>query len=101
MLRGRLATAERELRSAELQAMPENKPTRTATVMPLAIADHLGVLEEAIDSLRSNMRAASDETAMMDPSESVTVVASAVSSAAEHVERAREALKALNASVGL
>jgi hypothetical protein len=45
------------------------------------------------------MRAASDETAMMDPSDSVVAVSSAVSQAAEHVERARDAVRALNAIV--
>ena len=57
------------------------------------------MLEESIDSLRANMRAASDETAMMDQTESVVAVASAVSQAAEHVERARDALKVLTAMV--
>jgi hypothetical protein len=41
------------------------------------------------------MRAASDETAIMDQTESVIIVASAVSNAAEHIERARDALRAL------
>jgi len=41
------------------------------------------------------MRAASDETAMMDQTESVIAVASAVSQAAEHVERARDSLRLL------
>jgi chromosome segregation ATPase len=100
-LRRRLADAERELHEADGRGHADNEPTRTATVAPLAIADHLGVLEESIDSLRAEMRAASDETAMMEPSESVTVVATAVSAAAEHVERARDALRALNAAVGL
>jgi hypothetical protein len=63
----------------------------------MEFAEHLTVLEESIDSLRANMRAASDETAMMDQSDSVVVVSQAVSSAAEHVERARDALRALSA----
>jgi hypothetical protein len=45
------------------------------------------------------MRAASDETAVMEETESVVVVSNAVSQAAEHVERARAALRALMAYV--
>ena len=67
--------------------------------IPEAMAEHLNVLEESIDSLRANMRAASDETAVMEDTESVAVVANAVSQAAEHVERARGALRALIAYV--
>jgi hypothetical protein len=63
--------------------------------MPLEFAEHLNVVEEAIDSLRANMRAASDETAMMDQTEPVVAISDAISSAAEHVERARDALRAL------
>jgi hypothetical protein len=47
------------------------------------------------------MRAASDETAMMTPSESVTTISNAVSEAAEHVEIARAAIRALAASIGI
>jgi chromosome segregation ATPase len=67
----------------------------TAAVPPDGVVDSLGVLEEAIDSLRANMRAATDETAMMDQTESVQVVSAAVSSAAEHLDRARQALRTL------
>jgi hypothetical protein len=42
------------------------------------------------------MRAASDETAMMDQTDSVIAISAAVSSAAEHVERARDALRILS-----
>ena len=41
------------------------------------------------------MRAASDETAVMDQSEPVQVVSEALSQAAEEIERARDALRAL------
>ena len=57
--------------------------------------ERFAILEESIDSLRSNMRAASDETAVMDQTDSVVAVAGAVSNAAEHIERARDALRAL------
>jgi chromosome segregation ATPase len=68
---------------------------KTVSAPPDGVLDSLGVLEEAIDSLRANMRAATDETAMMDQTESVQVVASAVSQAAEHLDRARHALRTL------
>ena len=93
-LRRRLNETEGKLRAA-LELIPEDDAMRTSTAMPGAVAEHLAVLEESIDSLRSNMRAASDETAVMDQTESVVVVASAVSNAAEHIERARQALRAL------
>ena len=69
--------------------------------MPAALAEHVSVLEESIDSLRANMRAASDETAVMEQSDSVVAVSSAVSAAAEHIERARDALKALATYIGM
>ena len=86
---------EAEGRLAAQHRAHDDEPTRTGESVPLEFAEHLSVLEEAIDSLRANMRAASDETAMMDESESVSIVASAVSQAAEHVERARQAIKVL------
>ena len=59
------------------------------------------MLEESIDSLRANMRAASDETATMEQSQSVAAISDAVSSAAEHIERARAAIRALQAAIGM
>jgi hypothetical protein len=47
------------------------------------------------------MRAASDETAMLPPSESVSTVSTAISEGAEHVEVARAAIRALAASIGM
>ena len=44
--------------------------------------------------------AASDETAVMPQTESVMAVASAVSQAAEHIERARIAIRLLGRSLG-
>ena len=63
--------------------------------------DPVPALEESINSLRANMRAASDETAMMPPSDPVIAISSAVSQAAEHVERARAAIRSLSASIGI
>ena len=75
--------------------------TRTGTELPVQLAEHVSILEEAIDSLRSNMRAASDETAMMESSESVTLISEAVSAAAEHIERARAAIRAVQSAIGM
>jgi chromosome segregation ATPase len=97
-LKQQLAEIAKQMRMAEDRA---DDPTRTGSQMPMAIAEHVSALEESIDSLRANMRAASDETAMMDATESVQVVAAAVSQAAEHVERARAVLRALAQTVGL
>jgi hypothetical protein len=84
-----------EARAAAQDRAHEDEPTNTGGALPLEFVEHLSVLEEAIDSLRGDMRAASDETAMMDQTESVVIIATAVSSAAEHVERARDALRSL------
>jgi chromosome segregation ATPase len=97
--RMRRELADAEARAAAQRRASEDEPTNTGSAVPLEFAEHLSVLEEAIDSLRANMRAASDETAMMDQTESVVVVANAVSSAAEHVERARDSLRALTTMV--
>jgi hypothetical protein len=104
-LRSRLADAEERLRTAPIQLSSDdadNEMTRTGNQLPIAeLTVHLTALEESINSLRANMRAASDETAMMEPSDSVNAVSSAVSQAAEHVEVARAAIRALNASIGM
>jgi flagellar biosynthesis chaperone FliJ len=83
---------------AELAARGD-EATKTAPRPPVELAEQVNVLEEAIDSLRANMRAASDETAMMDQSASVVAIAEAVSAAAEHIERARAAVRALQAAL--
>ncbi|MDQ3301005.1 MAG: hypothetical protein M3619_30880, partial [Myxococcota bacterium] len=101
-LRRRLADAEQRLRDTIDGGDDDGvEPTHTSAQLPIAFAEHLGILEESIDSLRANMRAASDETAMMDQTDSVVAVSSAVSQAAEHVERARAAIRAMNASIGI
>ncbi len=90
-----------EERLAAQHRANEDEPTSTAGALPIELTEYLSVLEESIDSLRSNMRAASDETAMMDQTEPVVAISSAVSQAEEHVERARDALRALAAMVGM
>lgn len=96
-LRRQLAATQQQLEDAIEDADAEE--TRTASAQSIELAEHLSVLEESIDSLRANMRAASDEAAVMPPSESVMTIASAVSQAAEHVERARAAIRALVAAM--
>jgi hypothetical protein len=100
-LRARLADAEQKLRDAIDGADDDANVTRTGSEYPVVIAEHVSILEESIDSLRANMRAASDETAIMEQSDSVVAVSSAVSQAAEHIERARAAVKALQRTIGL
>jgi chromosome segregation ATPase/pSer/pThr/pTyr-binding forkhead associated (FHA) protein len=100
-LRAQLADSEERLREAIDRDDDDGaEHTHTGSQLPIAFAEHLSVLEESIDSLRANMRAASDETAMMDQSDSVIAVSSAVSQAAEHIERARAAIRSMNASIG-
>lgn len=102
-LRAQLADAEHKLRQAADGGYEDSasEATHTRSQLPIALADHVGLLEEAIDSLRSNMRAASDETAMMDQTPSVATITEAISAAAEHIERARTALRALQSAIGL
>ena len=107
-LRRQLTDAQEQLRIAALDLGDDDDgtrngdQTRTGNQLPVAeIAEHVNVLEESIDSLRANMRAASDETAVMAPSESVDTISHAVSQAAEQVERARAAIRALSASIGM
>ncbi len=96
------AMADLEARLAQAQERLEDQEEATATgsQLPMTeIVEHVSILEESIDSLRANMRAASDETAMMDQTDSVVTVSSAVSQAAEHIERARSAVRALLKSI--
>lgn len=97
VVRRLLAAAEAQVEAQ--QRAHEDEPTNTGNALPIEFAEHLNALEEAIDSLKANMRAASDETAMMEQSDSVATVSQAVSQAAEHVERARDALKILTTMV--
>lgn len=94
------ARLKRDLAEAEARvtAQPDrdDEPTNVASAPTAEVAEYLIVLEESIDSLRANMRAASDEAAVMEQTESVVVVSAAVSHAAEHIDRARSALRALS-----
>ncbi|HVV87064.1 MAG TPA: hypothetical protein VHE35_28690, partial [Kofleriaceae bacterium] len=90
---------------AQLAATPTSGPAAPAGTEPEraavgapppAMTEHLTVLQDTLASLRASMRAASDETAVMDQTDSVQVVSSALSQAAEDIERARDAVRALN-----
>jgi chromosome segregation ATPase len=102
-LRKQLNESEQRLRDAIDRADDDDDSdaTRTGSQLPIVLAEHVSMLEESIDSLRANMRAASDETAMMEQSDSVTTISSAVSQAAEHIERARATVRALAAAIGM
>ncbi len=101
-LRKQLGETEQRLRDAiDGSDDDEAESTRTGSQLPIVLAEHVSALEESIDSLRANMRAASDETAIMEQSDSVIAVSSAVSQAAEHIERARASVRALAATIGL
>ncbi|MBZ0236280.1 MAG: hypothetical protein K8M05_28390, partial [Deltaproteobacteria bacterium] len=67
---------------------PDGSPLKAAS-------EHLGVLNDSLGSLRQQMRTASDETAVMDQTAPVEIVSTALSQAAEDIERAREAVRAL------
>ena len=103
-LEHKLADAQARLRlaaSANPATSGHDEPPRAASPPIGALVEHVTTLEESIAALRANMRAASDETAMMDPSESVNTISSAVSEAVEHVEIARAAIRALAATMGI
>jgi chromosome segregation ATPase len=104
LLNHQLAEAESRLRAAidAHEHDDDNELTRTGSQLPISeLVEHVTTLEESINSLRANMRAASDETAMMDPSDAVSTVSTAISEGAEHVEVARAAIRALAASIGM
>src|SRR5262249_5593428 len=69
-LRKQLAETETRLRDALARADDDVDTTKPESKLPSSLSEHLSVLEESIDSLRANMRAASDETAMMEQTES-------------------------------
>jgi hypothetical protein len=84
----------------KLQEELRNKPAGGGTD-PQA-ADAAIALGDALAELRSSLRAASDEaTVLTAPSQSVTVVAEALSQATEQLERARAALRTVGRFLGV
>jgi hypothetical protein len=95
----RLKVKAREL-EAKLAAAPTPAATPApspSTALPAGFAEQVASVSDSISSLRASMRAISDETAVMEQTESVQVVTSAATTAAEELERARDAVRALSA----
>ena len=90
------ADMERDLARANEAAAAAPAAGNGSGTLPDGFGQHLSSLQDSIDSLRANMRAASDETAVMDQTDSVQVITSALTQATEEIERARDALRALD-----
>ncbi|MCA9680040.1 MAG: hypothetical protein KC464_33725, partial [Myxococcales bacterium] len=95
-LQERLSSLERDLARANEAAAAAPAAGNGSGTLPDGFGQHLSSLQDSIDSLRANMRAASDETAVMDQTDSVQVITSALTQATEEIERARDALRALD-----
>jgi hypothetical protein len=98
LLRRRLTETDAELDEldrlkAELARRPAAAPA--APALPPGFAEQVAALSDSLSSLRGSMRAISDETAVMEQSESLQVVSAAVAAAMEELERARDAVRAL------
>jgi len=93
-----LAEAEEKRRAAEaeLAARPAAVAAVAAPALPPGFAEQIASLSDSISSLRASMRAISDETAVMEQTDSVQVVSAAVTTATEELERARDAIRALS-----
>ena len=106
-----IALTDAERRLADSQAMARADAQHRAdvalmapTTAPTPSADaaaQFATLEESIDSLRANIRAARDEAAAMPASSSVEVVTSAIDQADDEMQRARQAVRALLRWAGL
>ncbi len=96
-LQERAESLERDLEKlAEKEAPPPPPSPEGSGEIPGEITDHVISLVECVAALRANMRAASDETAIMPPEdESTQVLTAAVSDAVEQIERARDSLRVL------
>jgi hypothetical protein len=69
--------------------------------MPIAVAEQVSIIEESVESLRAEMRAASDTAMDLQPTPEITAISDAVSNAQEHIERARGAIRALQTAIGM
>ena len=104
-----IALTDAERRLADAQAMARADAQHRADVALLSTspapsadaAAHFATLEESIDSLRANIRAARDEAAAMPANSSVEVVTSAIDQADDEMQRARQAVRALLRWAGL
>ena len=101
-LRTQLADTEQRLREAiDGDEDDDSESTNTGSGVPLVVNEYVSTLEAAIESLRANVRVASNETAIMAQSESVAALSSAVIQAVENLDRARAAIRALAAAIGM
>ncbi len=102
-LRAQLEDAEARVRAAidRVDDDSDAESTRTGNQLPIAVAEQVGVIEEAVESLRSDMRAASDTAMDLEPTPEITAITDTLSSAQEHIERARGAVRALQAVIGM
>ncbi len=102
-LRAQLEDAEARVRAAIDRPDEDSdaESTRTGSQLPIAVAEHVGVIEESIESLRAEMRAASDTAMDLEQTPEITAIGDAVSNAQEHIERARGAVRALQSAIGI
>lgn len=66
-----------------------------------ALVDWMLKLQDAIGDLRMQMRTAADESVMLESSDSVEIISTALSSAVARVESAREAIRNIIELIGL
>lgn len=89
-LNQQIASLEREVKALSDVPVPSGGDVSSAAT------EHLMTIQDCIAALRTNMRAASDETAVMPgDSDSVQVVIDAISQATEQIETARDSMRAL------
>ena len=102
-LRAQLEDAEARVRAAIDRSDEDGdaESTRTGNQLPIAVAEQVGVIEEAVESLRAEMRAASDTAMDLQQTPEITAITDAVSNAQEHIERARVAVRALQQAIGI
>lgn len=88
-----------EIKKRPAVAAPQPAPVASVG-LPHGMGEQIASLSDSVSSLRASMRAISDETAVMDQTDSVQVVTAAASSAMEEIERARETLRNLTRFTG-
>ncbi len=97
LLRGELRMAQEE--AAHAHAAPAQAAAPAGAQDP-ALAEAVASITDALAQLRSSLRIASDEAAVMPSSDSVAVVADSLSQATEHIEAVRGTLRLLAQLVG-
>jgi chromosome segregation ATPase len=92
-LRNELSLVKEQLASSEKAIDGDNEITGVRGALPHGFLENLAILEESIDSLRANLRSASDEASAMPKTDAVGLVTSALGQAIEDISRARRALR--------